>query len=101
MAGENRKDKKREELKWLCDRTVTGGIFYMAKRFHDTEIWQQDWFLDVSYEFMMLWFYILDTCNYAGIWKPNKKLIEFITTKKVDLERHCRCLIEIKTESEY
>jgi len=66
MAGENRKDKKREELKWLCDRTVTGG-FYMAKRFHDTEIWQHVCFFDMSSEFMMLWFYILDTCNYTDI----------------------------------
>lgn len=59
----------------------------MAKRFHDTEIWKQDWFLELPYEYMLLWFYIKDTCDHAGIWKPNKRFIEFISGKTIDLKK--------------
>lgn len=59
----------------------------MSKRFHDTEIWKQDWFLELSYEYMLLWLYIKDTCDHAGIWKPNKRFIEFISGKPIDLKK--------------
>jgi hypothetical protein len=58
----------------------------MAKRFHDTEIWRQDWFIELPFEYMLLWFYIKDTCDHAGIWKPHKKYIEQITGKSIDLK---------------
>jgi len=59
----------------------------MAKRFHDTGIWSQDWFVEMPAEYMMLWWYILDNCCYSGIWKPNKKYIEFISGKTIDLKK--------------
>jgi len=59
----------------------------MAKRFHDTGIWDQDWFSELPPEYMMLWFYMLDKCCFAGIWKPNKKYVEFISGKAIDLEK--------------
>jgi hypothetical protein len=59
----------------------------MSKRFHDTEIWKQDWFLELPYEYMLLWLYIKDTCDHAGIWKPNKRFIEFISGKTIDLKK--------------
>ena len=43
----------------------------MAKRFHDTEIWKEDWFLSLPLNYREFWFYILDSCDHAGIWKPN------------------------------
>ena len=58
----------------------------MAKRFTDTEIWKEDWFLEMPYEYMFLWNYLKDTCDHAGIWKPNKKFVEFITGKKINYE---------------
>lgn len=48
----------------------------MAKRFHDTEIWSQDWFLEMPFEYQFFWFYVKDTCDHAGIWKPHKKVFE-------------------------
>jgi hypothetical protein len=57
----------------------------MAKRFTSTDIWQEDWFLELSKEYMLAWFYIKDNCNHAGIWRPNKKQLEFITNSKIDL----------------
>jgi hypothetical protein len=44
----------------------------MAKRFCETEIWSEDWFLDIPNEYKLLWNYIKDKCNHAGIWRPNK-----------------------------
>lgn len=59
----------------------------MAKRFHDTGIWSQDWFIEMPPEYMMLWWYILDNCCYAGIWKPNKKYVEYIFGKPICLNK--------------
>jgi hypothetical protein len=57
----------------------------MVKRFHDTEIWKQDWFLDMDIEYRVLWLYVKDNCDHAGMWKPEKKFVEFITGKEIDL----------------
>jgi len=57
----------------------------MAKRFTSTDIWQEDWFLELSKEYMLAWFYIKDNCNHAGVWRPNKRQLEFITNSKIDL----------------
>lgn len=59
----------------------------MSKRFHDTEIWKQDWFLELPDEYRTLWIWIKDTCDHAGIWKPNKKLLELLTGKPIDLKK--------------
>lgn len=57
----------------------------MAKRFTATEIWGEDWFLDMSIEYKLLWFFILSKCDHAGCWKPNKKIFEATVGKKVNL----------------
>lgn len=57
----------------------------MAKRFTSTDIWKEDWFLELPQEYMLAWFYIKDNCNHAGIWKPNKRQLEFITRTQIDL----------------
>ena len=67
-------------------RRIAGANFFMVKRFHDTEIWKQDWFLEIENEYRTLWLYIKDTCDHAGIWKPEKKFVEFITGKPMNLE---------------
>ena len=59
----------------------------MAKRFHDTEIWEQDWFLDAPSEYKLLWLWIKDKCDHAGLWKPNKKMFEMMNNVKVDLDK--------------
>lgn len=57
------------------------------KRFCDTETWNEDWFLELENEYKLLWFYILDTCDHAGFWRPNKKKFEFLIGKEIDLEK--------------
>ena len=41
----------------------------MAKRLTDTEKWRDPWFYDLSPTDKLLWIYLLDTCDHAGIWK--------------------------------
>jgi hypothetical protein len=43
----------------------------MAKRFSATEIWEEDWFLDMPNEYKLFWYYMLANCDHAGIYKVN------------------------------
>ena len=43
----------------------------MAKRFTDTEIWHEDWFISIPKEYCLFWFFLKDACDHAGIWRPN------------------------------
>lgn len=45
----------------------------MAKRFTSTEIWSEDWFLDMPSEYKLFWYYMLSTCDHAGVFKVNTK----------------------------
>lgn len=57
----------------------------MAKRFHDNEIWSQDWFIDMPTEYKLLCFWVKDKCDHAGFWKPDTKIFERMNHVKVDL----------------
>ena len=56
----------------------------MAKRDHDTELWDEDWFLDLNDSEMLFWFYLKDRCNHAGFWRPNFKRFEQITGRRIN-----------------
>lgn len=43
----------------------------MAKRFTATEIWKEDWFLDMTIEYKLFWYYMLSNCDHAGLFKVN------------------------------
>ena len=49
----------------------------MPKRFTDTEKWKDEWYLNLSNDYKIVWQYILDTCSPAGILKKNFKLLNF------------------------
>ena len=51
----------------------------MAKRFIDTKIFDDSWFMELSLESKLLWIYLITKCNHAGIIEYNKKLWEFHT----------------------
>ena len=40
----------------------------MAKRFTDSEKWKKSFLRGLEGAYKLLWFYILDNCNHAGIW---------------------------------
>ena len=50
----------------------------MAKRFVDTELWQKEWFQDLSIENKLLLKYIFENCDCAGVWNSNLRLASFI-----------------------
>ena len=35
----------------------------MAKRFRDTEIWSEDWYISLESKYMLFWDYICDKCD--------------------------------------
>lgn len=45
----------------------------MAKRFTATDIWEEDWFLEMPIEYKLFWYYMLATCDHAGLFKVNLK----------------------------
>ena len=49
----------------------------MAKRFTDTQKWSEDWYLDLPITYKVFWIYICDNCNHAGIYKPNKRVLNY------------------------
>jgi hypothetical protein len=51
----------------------------MAKRFVDTGMFDDEWFMELSPEAKILWFYYITKCDHAGILKANEKLIKFQT----------------------
>jgi hypothetical protein len=58
----------------------------MAKRFTDTEIWEQDWYIDLPTKYKLTWNYIKDKCDNCGIWRPNKSLLQRIIGEPVNLD---------------
>jgi len=67
----------------------------MAKRFTDTDKWKKKFLKGLQAPYKLLWFYILDDCDHAGIWHVDlevaslrigeklteKKAIEFFSKK--------------------
>jgi hypothetical protein len=48
-----------------------------VKRFTDSNKWEDEWFQDLSMEHKLLFSYLLDKCDLAGIWKINMRLASF------------------------
>lgn len=51
----------------------------MGKRFIDTNIFNDDWFAELSTEGKLFFIYFITNCDHAGILKFNPKLFEFQT----------------------
>lgn len=71
----------------------------MSKRFTDTEKWKDDWFISLSNDYRIIWQWLLDNCNHAGICKRSIKLLNFmcntnITEDKLIEEMEGRILIK-------
>ena len=56
----------------------------MAKRFISTEIWDEDWFLDMPPEYKLFWFYMLSNCDHAGLFKVNLRSFCGLNGVKID-----------------
>ena len=58
----------------------------MAKRFTSTEIWEEDWFIEMPIEYKLFWFYILSACDQAGIFKINTKVFCALNSVEINTE---------------
>lgn len=45
----------------------------MPIRMTDTEIWEEDWFIDLPNEYKLFYLYIKDKCDHSGLWRPNRR----------------------------
>jgi len=54
----------------------------MSKRFIDTGLFDDDWFMELSKDAKILWLYSITKCNHAGILKINEKLCKVQTDIK-------------------
>lgn len=49
----------------------------MSKRFTDTDKWKKTSFSDLSMKMKLVWIYLCDNCDHAGIWDANLRLLSF------------------------
>lgn len=56
----------------------------MPKRFTATEKWEDYWFRRLSPDYKLLWLYLLDKCNLAGLWEKDFELASQLTGSKYD-----------------
>jgi len=47
----------------------------MAKRFTDSEKWNDDWYLSLSNDYRIVWQWLLDNCNHAGVCKRSINIL--------------------------
>lgn len=50
----------------------------MAKRLTDTEKWNDDWYISLSNDYRIIWQWLLDNCNHAGICKRSIRLLNLM-----------------------
>ena len=55
----------------------------MAKRFTDTDKWKKPFIRSLDAPYKLLWFYILDDCNHAGIWEVDMEVASLRTGEKL------------------
>ena len=53
-------------------------------RFTNTEKWRDPWFQDLPAVNKLLWLYLVDNCDNAGVWVVNKREAEFHLNEKID-----------------
>lgn len=56
----------------------------MAKRYIDTELWNKEWFQELSVKEKCLFLFICQNCDCAGVWDTNFRQASFIIGEKVD-----------------
>lgn len=62
----------------------------MAKRFTDTDKWKKPFLRGLDGPYKLLWFYILDDCDMAGIWQVDFEVARIRTGVDVNYESAIR-----------
>ena len=58
----------------------------MAKRMTDTDKWKKRFLKDLNYANKLLWLYMLDDCNHAGIWDIDLEVASIRIGLDVDID---------------
>lgn len=58
----------------------------MSKRLTDTDKWGDPWFSELNASRKLLWLYLLDTCDHAGVYKHSIRLMEFHTGERLTIQ---------------
>lgn len=58
----------------------------MAKRFTDTDKWKKPFIRSLKAPYKLLWLYILDECDHAGIWQIDIEVANIKIGEKINLE---------------
>lgn len=58
----------------------------MAKRFTDTNKWAKASFGELPLKMKLIWLYLCDNCDHAGVWDINLRLMSFHIGENVTLE---------------
>jgi hypothetical protein len=61
----------------------------MPKRFTDTEKWKKPFIRGLQGPYKLLWFYILDDCDHAGIWQIDMEVACIRIGENVTLDGAC------------
>lgn len=49
----------------------------MAKRFINTEIFSDTWFMDLPQKYKLFWMILITKCSHAGLWQVNFREASF------------------------
>ena len=66
----------------------------MAKRFTDTDKWKKGFIRNLPAKFKLLWLYILDDCNHAGIWDTDFEVASIRIGSKISEKEACKVFAE-------
>ena len=58
----------------------------MAKRFMDNTVFERQWFRQLPIKLKIVWFYLINKCNHAGIWECDIDLLSFQIGKEYTLK---------------
>jgi hypothetical protein len=58
----------------------------MAKRLTDTDKWKDDWYISLSNDYKIIWQWLLDNCNHAGICKRSINALNKMCDAKITEE---------------
>lgn len=64
----------------------------MAKRFTDTSKWAKESFASLSLKMKLVWIYLCDNCDHAGVWDINIGLMSYQMGQKITLPEICNGL---------
>ena len=59
----------------------------VPKRLTETQKWEDPWFLDLKPQHKLMWLYIIDRCDHAGIYKHSDKATSFHVGAKLSFDK--------------